>query len=111
MTGEVAVYENENRSESLAFLFFKDGVREITFLPGIEGDEMERFLDVLQRARDLKPDADDLLTVLWEANLTPQRTWRISEIPQRPGRKPVSSQARQWSAQSSDFLVLSILNC
>lgn len=70
MSGEVVVYENENRSESLAFLFFKDGVREITFLRGIEADEMERFLGVLQRARDMKPDADDLLTVLWEADLT-----------------------------------------
>lgn len=69
MTGEVAVYENQTRSESLAFLFFKDGIREITFLPGIEIDELERFLGVLQRARDMKPDADDLLTVLWEANL------------------------------------------
>ena len=62
MMEDVAVYENENRSESLAFLFFKDGVREITFLPGIETDEMERFLSVLKRARDMKPDADDLLT-------------------------------------------------
>ncbi|GMR13676.1 MAG: hypothetical protein BMS9Abin29_1889 [Gemmatimonadota bacterium] len=70
MAGETAVYENENRSESLAFLFFKDGVREITFLSGIETDEMEPFLAVLQRARNLKPDADDLLTVLWEADLT-----------------------------------------
>ena len=70
MTGETAVYENETRSESLAFLFYKDGVREITFLPGIETDEMERFLGVLQRARDPKPDADDLLTVLWEADLS-----------------------------------------
>jgi len=70
MMEDVAVYENENRSESLAFLFFKDGVREITFLPGIETDEMERFLGVLKRARDMKPDADDLLTILWEADLT-----------------------------------------
>lgn len=70
LMGEAAVYENENRSESLAFLFYKDGVREITFLQGIEADEMERFLGVLQRARDLKPDADDLLTVLWEADLS-----------------------------------------
>ncbi len=70
MSGEAAVYENEDRSESLAFLFFKDGLREITFLPGIETDELERFLGVLRSARNLKPDADDLLTVLWEIDLT-----------------------------------------
>jgi len=69
-SGEASVYENQTRSESLSFLFFKDGVREISFLPGIESDEMERFLEVLQRARNIKPDADDLLTILWEADLT-----------------------------------------
>src|SRR5687767_8299606 len=30
------VYKAENRSDSLAFLFFKDGIREISLLPGIE---------------------------------------------------------------------------
>ena len=63
------VYRSESRADSLAFLFFKDGVREITFLPGVEGDELERFLGVLQRARKLVPEGDDLLTVLWEADL------------------------------------------
>lgn len=63
------VYRSESRADSLAFLFFKDGVREITFLPGIEGDELERFLSVLQRARKLVPEGDDLLTVLWEEDL------------------------------------------
>jgi hypothetical protein len=63
------VYRSESRADSLAFLFFKDGVREITFLPGIEGTELERFLGVLQRARKLVPEGDDLLTVLWEEDL------------------------------------------
>lgn len=64
-----AVYKSESRADSLAFLFFKDGVREITFLPGIERDELERFLGVLQSARKLVPEGDDLLTVLWEEDL------------------------------------------
>lgn len=68
--GEAEVYQNDNRSESLAFLFYKDGVRELTFLPGIETDELEQFLGVLQHARNLKPTDDDLLTVLWGADLT-----------------------------------------
>jgi len=63
------IYKSENRGDSLAFLFYKDGVREITFLPGLEGDELVRFLDVLQRARKLLPEGDDLLTVLWEEDL------------------------------------------
>ncbi len=68
--GESEIYASESRNDSLAFLFFKDGVREITFLPGIEGEELERLLGVLQQARQLVPEGDDLLTVLWEAELT-----------------------------------------
>ncbi len=63
------VYVAESRSDSLAFLFYKDGIREITFLPGLEEEELERFLGVLQRARKLRPEGDDLLTVLWEEDL------------------------------------------
>lgn len=67
--GESEVYQSDNRNDSLAFLFFKDGVREITFLPGIESEELDGFLAVLQRARKLVPEGDDLLTVLWEEDL------------------------------------------
>jgi len=63
------VYSSESRNDSLAFLFFKDGVREVTFLPGIETHELEKFLGVLQKARKLVPEGDDLLTVLWEEEL------------------------------------------
>jgi HEAT repeat protein len=63
------VYKSESRNDSLAFLFFKDGVREITFLPGLESEELVQFLGVLQRARKLVPEGDDLLTVLWEQDL------------------------------------------
>ncbi|HET9948077.1 MAG TPA: HEAT repeat domain-containing protein, partial [Longimicrobiales bacterium] len=67
--GGTEVYASESRNDSLAFLFFKDGVREITLLPGLEGEELDKFLGVLQRARKLVPEGDDLLTVLWEADL------------------------------------------
>ncbi len=67
--GGQEVYASESRADSLAFLFFKDGVREITFTPGIEADELERFLGVLQKARKIVAEGDDLLTVLWEEDL------------------------------------------
>jgi HEAT repeat protein len=63
------IYASPNRAESLAFLFFKDGVRQMIFLPGLEDEELDKFLGVLQRARKLLPEGDDLLTVLWEADL------------------------------------------
>jgi hypothetical protein len=67
--GGAEVYRSESRNDSLAFLFFKDGVREITFVPGFEKHELTDFLGVLQKARKLVPEGDDLLTVLWEEEL------------------------------------------
>jgi len=61
------VYSQPNRNESLAWVFFKDGVRSLTLLPGVEQDEIVGLLDVVHRARTLQPeDNDDLLTLLWE---------------------------------------------
>lgn len=56
--------------ESLPFAFYKDGVRVLTFLPGFE-EEAERFLRVVNRARQLdQRDTDDMVTLLWEQEFT-----------------------------------------
>jgi len=67
-TGGAEVYRNTNRSESLAFLLYKDGVRRVTFQPGFEKGVPE-FLDVLNAARHARQEDADLLTLLWEADL------------------------------------------
>lgn len=54
--------------ENLAFVFFKDGVRYLTFFPGFE-HEVPRFLEVLQRAGEAS-QTDDLLTLLWSADFS-----------------------------------------
>ena len=55
------------RGEGLAWELYKNGVRRLTLLPGAEGEEIQRFLEVVNRARLLPADAgDDLLTLLWE---------------------------------------------
>lgn len=65
---EFEVYSSDSRSDSLAFLFYKDGIRALEFRPGIE-DELEPFLRVLLRARHGRTDGDDLITLFWEADL------------------------------------------
>ena len=61
------VYSQSNRGESVSWVFFKDGVRALTLLPGVEQDEIVGLLDVMHRARTLRQeDSDDLLTLLWE---------------------------------------------
>ncbi len=63
---DAVVYSQDNRSESIAWTLYKDGVRSLAFKPGIEEVEIVRFLGVLHQAKSLQADApDDLLTLLW----------------------------------------------
>ncbi len=60
------VYSQDNRSESIAWTLYKDGVRSLTFKRGVEDGEIVKFLGVLQHAKNLLADApEDLLTLLW----------------------------------------------
>lgn len=64
---EQVVYHQPVKSESFAWLVYKDGMRVLTLRPGVEDDEVVRFLQTITRARLLAADAgDDLLTLLWE---------------------------------------------
>jgi hypothetical protein len=51
--------------DSLAFAFYKDGIRFLKFLPGFE-HEVPTFLDAVRRAAKRSDDADDMISVLWE---------------------------------------------
>ncbi|HEY4131127.1 MAG TPA: HEAT repeat domain-containing protein [Gemmatimonadaceae bacterium] len=55
-------------SDSLAWLFYKDGVRELTMLRGFEENEVVKFLEIILRARKGGADEDDLVTMLWESD-------------------------------------------
>jgi hypothetical protein len=48
-------------------MLYKDGMRLLTLRPGVEDEEIIRFLHIASKARLLPQDAgDDLLTLLWE---------------------------------------------
>ncbi len=66
--GQTVLSESSRGSESLPWLFFKDGVRELRLLPGIEAEELDKLLTIMQRVRKASPDEDDLLTLLWEGD-------------------------------------------
>jgi HEAT repeat protein len=60
------VFGARDGRDGLPFLFFRDGVRAMTFLPGFE-DEVDHFLRVVDSARQFGPKAsDDMVTLLWE---------------------------------------------
>jgi hypothetical protein len=60
------VYESQDPKESLAFLFYKDGIREIRFYKGLEFAEIVDFLDIVRRSDIVNRLEDDLVTLLWE---------------------------------------------
>jgi len=63
---EQSVYHQINRSDSVAWSLFKDGMRELTIHKGAEADELPILLATINKARFLPADAgDDLLTLLW----------------------------------------------
>ena len=67
--GAVVLSEGSKTSDSLPWVCYKDGVRELRFQKGFEQEDLVNFLDIIQRARRNSPDEDDLLVMLWEQDL------------------------------------------
>ena len=84
----VVLSEPNKGADSLSWLFFKDGVRELKFLKGFEDKEVVALLGILQRARKASPDEDDLLTMLWEADFAYAR-YRYQDLAMDPAA-PIS---------------------
>jgi hypothetical protein len=59
---------NAKTADNLAWLFYKDGVRELKITKGFEHDEVLKLLSIIQRARKGSADEDDLVAMLWEAD-------------------------------------------
>jgi hypothetical protein len=64
------VYESQDVKESLAFIFFKDGIRELQFSKGLEFKEMIDFLNIVRKSDFLNRMEDDLVTLLWEKDFS-----------------------------------------
>jgi HEAT repeat protein len=60
------VYFSNEKDDNLAFLFYKDGLREITFTEGLTYEEMVSFLKII--CLDFRSEAldDDIVTLFWE---------------------------------------------
>ena len=63
---DTTILRQPEKNDSLAWVLFKDGIRTLSMSPGVEDEEIVRFLQTLGKARSLQSDADDdLLTLLW----------------------------------------------
>jgi HEAT repeat protein len=64
-----SLYAARSREDNLAFAFFRDGLRGLTFQPGAEPHECLAIVDAVLGVTGQNVDGDDLVTLLWEANL------------------------------------------
>jgi hypothetical protein len=60
------LYYNHEKDDNLALFLFKDGIRELAFLPGLAQQELEGLIGILNT--DFEKDVldDDVVTLLWE---------------------------------------------
>ena len=89
--GRTVLSEASKSSDSVPWLLYKDGLRELRLSPGFEQEELTRFLDILQRVRKASPDEDDLLTLLWEGDFLLLR-YRYIDMAMEPA-EPVADGA------------------
>jgi hypothetical protein len=61
-----SIYHNTQRNDNLALLFFKDGLREITFNKDVPRDEIEDFIYIISLDFDRDNIEDDIVTLFWQ---------------------------------------------
>jgi HEAT repeat protein len=54
----------------LPFLFYRDGIRGLAFLPGLPARDLDALFDALIAASTGVNTHDDLVTLMWQANTT-----------------------------------------
>lgn len=87
----------EKGGDSLPWLLFKDGLRELVWFPGFEDEEMERFLAIIPKVRHAQPHQDDLLTLLWEQDFQCLK-YRYVEINDPAAPLDPDANAGRWPA-------------
>lgn len=60
------VYHNEEKYGNLAFFFFSEGIRKVTFKKGVPKDELEESMRILFCDLKAETDDSDIATLLWE---------------------------------------------
>ncbi|HKQ57888.1 MAG TPA: HEAT repeat domain-containing protein, partial [Candidatus Eisenbacteria bacterium] len=67
--GDASLYPARSRDDNLALPFHRDGVRGLTFQPGVTRRELDALIDALMLVTGQIQADDDLVTLLWQANL------------------------------------------
>jgi HEAT repeat protein len=78
MAGEV-VFKEEHLAKSLPYLFHKDGMQKFAILRGMDKYELCELLDVIRETSLLPLDESDIVTSMWEKDLSNVRIFAPDE--------------------------------
>lgn len=99
----VSLYPARSRDDNVAFAFYRDGIRSITFSPEFEASELDGLIACILHVTGQNLEDSDLVTLLWEAHL------QHLEVDYVPGEADVGSSAGEgeqgvlWPTAASDF--------
>lgn len=74
------VFQDEERSKSLPFLFYKDGLRELSFHKGLDKGELHELFKTISEVSDLPPEDADIVNSIWEKNFIYIRYYSMDEF-------------------------------
>jgi hypothetical protein len=74
------VFQDEERSKSLPFLLYKDGLRELSFHQGLDKQELQEFFRTISEIADLPPEDADIVNSLWEKNFVHIRYYSMDDF-------------------------------
>jgi hypothetical protein len=77
--GEI-IHQNENMDESLPFLLYRHGFRELSFDVGLSYKELEDFLGTFRSYEILKDSHEDLVTLLWDKEFSHIHFWASDDF-------------------------------
>lgn len=67
--GDQVVYKSDARDNNLAFDLFRQGLRRLTFKPGVSDDEVRSFMVLFAECRSADQIDSDFVSTLWQESL------------------------------------------
>jgi hypothetical protein len=97
--GNRVAYQSDNKLDSLAFAFYRDGIRLLSFLDSLTPEGLWEFLVALDEARSADPYEADLVTIMWEKDISGLRYKAVEAYMEDEEEKKIKEMAESCPDQ------------